>query len=613
MRTTRIPVPVENRKAVLCLVLVLMTLAVYNSVTQNAFLFFDDNTYIVNNPHVHDGLTLQTLKWSFTTFHAGNWHPLTWLSHALDYMLFHLNPAGHHYVTVLLHTACVVVLFLVLRNSTGRVWPSFIVAGLFAVHPVNVESVAWAAERKNVLSMLFCLLTLFAYCWYVRKPNVRRYLLVALLFSLGLMAKPQVITLPFVLLLWDYWPLQRLRRPVTEGAGLESEPSSTFFRLVLEKTPLLGLAVLSAVITMVAQRAGNAVRTLTEYSFGMRMENAVISYVRYLGIAFWPWRLAPMYPRLGNSNLLLQAVGSGLLLLLLSLLVWRYRQYRFMVVGWLWFLITLLPMIGVIQVGEQAMADRYAYLAFVGLFLMVIWGLAEVVRAWKISPAWAAAAAAAVLLALGTLSYRQLGFWRDSVTLWSYTLRVTHNNYMAHANLAIALDKQGRAEEAIVHYHAAIALHEYPPSELLKFAIYEETHGHVQDAMNDFIKVLRTATEPAMQAAALADIAALYLQLGRSAEAQATYERALRLDPNNSSALMGAGLAAERNGDFGLAAGHFSRAVQVAPTDIGFLLLAATLRKAGRPIEAQTAQDQAGRISSDFSQAEIVAKRLLAQ
>ncbi len=406
------PASQEKRSTVLCLLLFLVTLAFYNPVVHNGFTNLDDDIYIVHNPHVSAGLTWGTVKWAFTSYDAANWHPLTWLSHALDCQLFKMNPVGSHYVNVLLHAVNAILLFLLLEGVTGSAWPSLMVAALFALHPVNVESVAWAAERKNVLSMLFFLLALHAYGWYVRRGSVRRYAVVAALFALGLMAKSEIITLPFVLLLWDYWPLQRMGGGAavlsSQFSGLRERPTEdlpiavtvaplprSFSYLFLEKVPLLLLSVGSAVITVLAQSNGHAVRAASQR---VRFGNAAVAYVRYLGKAFWPTRLASMYPHLGHFLPTWQIVASAGGLLLLTALVLRWRSRRYLVTGWFWFLGTLVPVLGIVQVGVQAMADRYAYLPYIGLFVCVVWGIAEMAGERRIPAVWLTVPALLVLL-----------------------------------------------------------------------------------------------------------------------------------------------------------------------------------------------------------------------
>ncbi len=497
----------ERHVVILCLVLVAATLAFYNPIIQNQFIDFDDSSYIVKNPWIQTGLNWDAVKWSFTTFREGNWHPLTWLSHVLDYRIFRLNPAGHHYANLLLHVANAALLFLLLRRATGSTWRSLVVGALFALHPVNVESVAWAAERKNVLSMLFFLLALLVYDRYARAAKRRLYLAVAILFALGLMAKPQIVTLPFILLLWDCWPLQRMGAGIV-GAGmttgdLRGAPAPRSFAfLVWEKAPLFLLAAADSVVTLIAQRSGNAVRTLAEVSVSARLENVVVSYARYIGEALWPSRLAVMYSRPEGTLPGWQVAGAAVLLLVISSLIFRWRDRRYLPVGWLWFLGTLVPMIGIVTVGEQSMADRYAYLPLIGLLIAIVWGLDAVASEYQIPHGYRAGAAVLVLCVLGCLTHRQLGYWHDEETLWRHTLRVTESNYMAHNYLAIALAKQERSEEAVIQFEAATALHKYPPSQLLTLALYELRVGHPKEAIGECNAVLRTSSDPTIQAAA---------------------------------------------------------------------------------------------------------------
>ena len=599
-----------------CLLLVAATLAFYNPIILNQFTGFDDWSYILKNPQVQSGLTWDTVKWSFTTFHEGNWHPLTWLSHALDCQIFHLNPVGHHYTSLLVHAANAVLLFLLLRRATGSAWSSLVVGALFALHPVNVESVAWAAELKNVLSMLFFLLALHAYDRYARAGGRRLYLAVTAFFTLGLMAKPQIVTLPFVLLLWDYWPLQRLRAGSAANSLSSSQPPAptprSFNFLVREKLPWFVLAAADSVVTAVAQRAGNAVRTFSDVSLSARVQNIFVSYVRYLGKAFWPSRLAPMYPRSGNSLPLGQVMGAALVLLLLSALALRWRDKRYLAFGWFWFLGTLVPMIGIISVGDQALADRYAYLAFIGLFVAVVWTLDALASAHCIPAVWRGAAALFVVFILGCLTYRQLGYWRDDDTLWHYTLRVTDGNYVAHNNLALMLAGQGRSEEAVVEFRTAKALHKYPPSQVLTLAFYELRVGHPQEAIEECDSALRASTDPKLQAVAWSAMGQAHLQLHHYDQAQEGYRNALRLSPDNGMALMGSGILALRRGQFDVASTQFAQAAQVDPNPVNFLLLAQALRRAGRSAEADSVVAQAQKIFPNPSQAQIAAGQLLA-
>jgi tetratricopeptide (TPR) repeat protein len=624
----------EKRIVICCLALVAATLAFYNPIVNNQFTDFDDAAYILKNPHVQTGVTWDTVKWSFTTFHAGYWHPLTWLSHALDCQIFRLNPVGHHYVNLLLHAANAVLLFLLLWWATGSTWPSLLVGALFALHPLSVESVAWAAERKNVLSMLFFLLALHAYGRYARTERRQLYWWVTVLFALGLMAKPQIVTLPFVLLLWDYWPLERMGAAMgtatcaaTAAVGLRAAPPPrSFFFLVREKIPLFVLAAAGSVVAVVAQRAGNAVRTAAEVPLSARLENAVVSYVRYLGKAFWPSRLAPMYPHPGNSLPVWQVAGAALLLLFVSALVLYWRDRRYLLVGWFWFLGTLVPMIGIVTVGEQAMADRFTYIPVIGLFIAVAFTL----NAWslnartlnastpnavpskrRIPSPWLTGAAVLIVVILGCLTYRQLAYWRDDETLWRYTLSVTERNYMAHDNLALALARQGRSDEAVSQFQAASALHKYSPNQVLMLASYELRVGHPQEAIEECDSARRTSSDPKVQAAAWVELGQAHLQLRHYDQAAESFQNALHLTPEDEMALLGSGILALRQEQPDVAIAQLAHAAKIDPVDVNFLLLAQALRQAGRSAEADSASAEARKISPDLAQAKIAAGQFL--
>jgi Tfp pilus assembly protein PilF len=611
----------EKRVVIFCLLLAVATLAFYNPVVRNNFVDFDDLSYIQKNNHVLAGVTWDTVKWAFTTFRDGNWHPLTWLSHALDCQLFQLNPIGHHYTSLLLHTASVVLLFLLLQQATGFTWSSLVVAALFALHPINVESVAWAAERKNVLSMFFFLLALLIYDRYGRTGKRYLYWLVTLTFALGLLAKSQIVTFPFVLLLWDYWPLHRIGR--AQGSGPDvTEPDSTpaptprsLTYLVLEKLPLFVLAAADSIVTVLAQRAGASVRTLAEVPLSVRMENVFVSYVRYLGKAFWPSHLVPMYPRPENLLPAWQVMGAIALLLLISAIVLRLCHDRpYLSVGWFWFLGTLIPMIGIITVGEQAMADRYAYIPYIGLFIAVVWTLGAVVSKIHIPNAWPAAVAVVIVFVLGCLTYRQIAYWHDNETLWRYTLTVTDRNYVAHNNLALALAKHGQPDEAIFHFRTAKTLHSYSNDQIVALCWYELHVEHTQEAIEDCNSVLRSpiiSNDFKAQAGAWSGLGQADLQLHRYDEAAENFQKALRLNPEEGNALVGTGLLALHQGQSDLAVAQLFHAVTVDPTDANALLFADALRRDGRLADADSALAQVHKIASDLAQAQSDAGQLL--
>ena len=509
--------------------LAVATLTLYWPVTHYPFANADDDSYISDNIHVKYGFEPDTVKWAFTTFRDANWHPLTWLSHALDCHLYSLDAGKHHRTNVLLHAANVVLLFWVLMQATGYVGRSAMVAALFALHPINVESVAWISERKNVLSMLFFLLALGAYRWYVSKPLVGRYVTVALLYAMGLMCKPQVITFPFVLLLWDYWPLRRMFVDGQRSVITEFPPRS-FSWLLVEKLPLFGFSAASAVVTIKAQGTGGAMSgPLNTYPFLLRLENAVVSYVRYIGKAIWPTRLAFMYPH--SSFAVWQVVAAFRLLAVITWMVVAGPRHRYLLVGWLWFLGTLVPMIGLVQVGAQAMADRYAYLPLIGLFIMICWGVSDWAEQRKIATAWVATVSLAALLALVAVAHRQISYWRSNVTLWAHTVQVTSGNWIAENNLGAALLDDGRMEEAIGHFRAAKAIYPYDPRTFLFIGFYEQQRGDLRAAIADYQRVISVTQNDIWNNAKLRDNAFLnmgyaYRDLGEPARAAESFAAA---------------------------------------------------------------------------------------
>ncbi len=462
----------KSLNAILCVLLAAVTIALYSPVIGHPFVVLDDREYVIANPHIHDGIVWSTVTWALTSTEAANWHPLTWLSHALDYQLFAQNPAGHHLDSVLIHALNVVLLFLLLLWVTKRRGPSLFVAALFALHPINVESVAWVAERKNVLSTFFFLSSSGAYVWYAHKPSWRRYLLMAALFAAGLMAKPMVVTLPFVLLLLDYWPLSRM--PLGGVPGDSTSESGvrrmSYFWLLLEKVPLLLLSAASAWVTLKAQH--NAVRSFQEVPFAVRIENAVVAYGLYLWKMLWPARLA-FYPH----SLVLPAwqwVLSGLMLIGVTVLVVGFRRKSYLAVGWLWFLGTLIPVIGLVQVGEYAMADRYAYVPLIGIFVMIAWGLSDFADAKRVRTVWRTIPALCALTALAWVTSRQIGYWESDYDLWSHTLEVGESPMTLNA-LGVALmhpesemtqhdrenfaTEESRMDEARRYFERALELH----------------------------------------------------------------------------------------------------------------------------------------------------------
>lgn len=438
----------SSDKLLICCGLIVLTLLVFRPVVGHDFVFFDDDVYVTHNPHIQQGLSPSGVRWAFTTFHAANWHPLTWLSHMLDVQCYGSNPAGHHSTSLILHAFNAALLFLVLVRMTGRTGASAFVAAVFAVHPLRVESVAWVSERKDLLSGAFWVLTLGAYARYAEKRSLARYVMVLVSLALGLMAKPMLVTLPFVLLLLDYWPLARWESlRATKG-------------LLLEKVPLFALSAVSAAVTWKAQHAGGAIQSVEQFPFAIRMGNAAVSYVLYLKQLIWPTGLAFFYPHPG-ARAISQVLGATLCVLAVSAIVLLLaRRRRYLPVGWFWYLGTLVPVIGLLQVGGQAMADRYTYLTQIGLLIMLVWAAADALdrldpRARRIC---GSILAAVVLLPLAVAARTQLASWQNSYTLFTRALAVTDRNATAHNNLGALLAREGSVAEAERHFRAALEI-----------------------------------------------------------------------------------------------------------------------------------------------------------
>lgn len=583
----------------------------YSRAVRHPFVDYDDNIYVTNNLHVQAGLTWDTFKWAWTTREADNWHPVTWFSHALDCKFFGLNPAGHHLTSVLLHVINVLLLFLLLERATGAVGRSGLVAAMFALHPINVESVAWVAERKNVLSTLLFLLALGAYGWYSRQPNVRRYLVLALLFALGLAAKPMVITLPFLLLTLDIWPLQRITgwdarrsstaekrkkrrersaevKPAAESMALRvtQEPA---WRLLLEKIPLLIFCVGSAAITILAQQT-NAIRTLAKFPLDVRLENAIYAYAMYMWKMAWPTRLAVYYPHPGTSLGAWQIVLALLFLAGVSGLAWKERVSRsYLLAGWLWYLISLVPVIGLVQVGDQAMADRYAYLPFIGIFVMVVWGVADLADARAVGVWPRTVVAVGILGALALLTWRQIGYWNSNYDLWSHTVQATGNNVIADEKLSIALAQLGRDEEAIPGLEMASRLNPSDPTRHANLGKELIAVGRWDDALVEYQQAIEAAPNlhiyPQWKERAVRNITArcyeslatIYDELGNFSEMRNSYRQALKIDPQQGPDMVD----------------RIAYYADNQPSGKRYLQVAVLLQELGRTSEAEDAYQQA--------------------
>jgi tetratricopeptide (TPR) repeat protein len=553
--------------------LALAVAIVFGQTAWHGFVNYDDVDYVYDNTHVLQGISLDGVAWAFTQRHACNWHPLTWLSHMLDCQLFGLWPGGHHLTNVVLHAATVVLLFSVLRAITGRLWASACAAMLFAIHPLRAESVAWVSERKDVLAGLFLVATIAAYAGYARRAfSVMRYLAVLFCLALGLMAKPMLVTVPFVLLLLDYWPLGRMTR------GGRTPNWRPVGRLLLEKVPMLALVAVSAGLTLWAQQ--NAMMAMDKIGPAFRLGNAIVAYSAYLGKLVWPFHLAAMYGSVDRESLSATAVVGSLALLsaISAATVVLRRSHPYLLVGWLWYLGMLVPVIGVVQVGVQTMADRYTYLPQIGLILAMVWGAADVLRTVPRGSSLGAVVAAVLVVALMAGAWRQTRTWRNSVALWQHLVDCTPLNYRSHDYLGEALLSSGRADDAIAQYQAALRL--YPQ--------YTKADCHLGEAL---------------------------LVLGRKTEAAEYFQQALRIDPDRFEAHYNLGMLSADSGRYVEAAEHFQRALRSAPPSLEAVktqvLLADVLNNMGRFREAIEHAQQALQMGPDCPEAHFHLARAL--
>ena len=556
---------------VICLFLALAVWAVFGQTRRHEFISYDDRLYVYDNPAITQGLTWSGVAWAFTHTLSANWHPLTTLSHMLDCQLWGLNPGCHHLTNVLLHAATAILLFLVLRMMTGMLWPSAFVAAVFAVHPLRVESVAWVAERKDVLSGLFFMLTLWAYARYVQESGVRSlksnvcYGLALLFFALGLMSKPMLVTLPFVLWLLDYWPLGRFAvhspRATVHGPQSTARKSQIVYRLLLEKVPFLLLSAAACAAAVLAQT--RAIVTVQEVAFPARMGNALMAYTAYLGQTLYPAGLAVLYPHPGNQLPVWRVGLSVLALLLISVGVLAgRRKHPYLLVGWLWYLGMLVPVIGLMQVGAQARADRYTYLPQIGLCVLVAWGARDLCGSWRFRRLALGGAATVILGGLLASAHAQTEYWKNNISLWTHALACTSGNSIAHFNLGLALAMQGDLPEAITQYERALQLN---PD-------YAEAHNNLGDALTTEGKLAQAAQhcERALQlnpdyAEAHNNLGIVLAMQGRLPEAIPHYERALQLSPDSAEAHNNLGNALIIQGRLAQAVKHCERALQLKP------------------------------------------------
>lgn len=525
----------ENRTRtilIIATVLALATIIVYQPLSKCQFINYDDPAYVTENLHVQGGLSWSGVRWAFTTLEASNWHPVTWISHMTDVHLFEMNPAAHHLSNLFFHILTAVVLFLLLHWMTGAVWKSALVAALFALHPQNVESVAWVAERKNILSTLFGLLTIWAYITYVRKPSIRNYLEVFIVFALGLMAKPMLVTLPCVLLLLDFWPLKRIaasrvfsfRYEIGDRtlASTDTPPLRSAGFLVLEKIPLVLASIASSLITLRAQTGAMT----PSLPFGAKIENAVASYAIYLYRTIWPINLAILYPYDRHLPSATITASAMLLIGLTGIAIWQVRLRPYLAVGWFWYLGTLAPVIGFVQVGAQANADRYVYVPLIGIFIAIAWALGELVEYVPRIQMAVIGAIAACLVAFGAMTRVQVGYWQDSTTLFQHSLNVTHKNVIAHINLGAALEEKGDRQRAEAQYFEALAEN---PTPSFKASIYLRlgTRKESDTSYDEAEQYLKKSIEAGATYASYLELGSLLSRKGRLEEAEHYFHSAI--------------------------------------------------------------------------------------
>lgn len=593
----------------ICILLVGLTIWTYLPSTHNGFVNIDDGAYVYANPHVKNGLTWEGIRWAFTAFEKSLWHPVTWFSIMLDAQLFGPNPWGYHLVSLLIHAVNAGLLFLLFAKMTKAVWRSAFVAAFFALHPVHVESVAWVAERKDVLSTLFALLTVFAYLKYVScvegeekseipnpkseansKLEIRRrrifYALALLLFALGLMSKPMVVTLPILLLLIDFWPLCRLRlgisNPQLATTSLRYSKTPPL-RLVIEKLPFFGVALLVGIVAIVAQKSSGALQPTDRFPVGYRLANAIASYAHYLAQTFWPAKLAVYYPYPKHFSLGLVG-GAALLGVMISFaVIWLLNRRPYLAFGWIWFLITLGPVIGLIQVGNQAYADRYMYLPLIGLAVIFAWGAYDLTRALASHAMVLSGAAVAVLLVCIVLTRQQISYWKDSVALFSHALAVTKDNNVAHNNLGTALLDQGHPGEAIPHFQEVVKLTPRNVVAQRNLATALFTVGRLDEALPHAQEAVKLDSR---DAAAQSLLGTIFGNKGQADQAIVHLQEAVKLAPNDFKSRMNLGVALAQKRRFDQAAVQFQDALKINPSDV-------TVQRYLRACEAASAKSGA--------------------
>jgi len=571
-----------SRDIWISLFLVIATSAVYWQVRNFEFIEYDDNDYITENSYVRSGLSLRGIKWAFTAAHSANWHPVTWLSHILDAEFYGLNAGGHHITSLFFHILNTLLLFQVLRQMTGALWQSGFAAAMFALHPLHAESVAWVSERKDVLSAFFWMLTLQSYLRYVRQPGIISYLPVFIFLFMGLMTKPMLVTLPFIMILLDYSVLDRFRnrKPVEKLNFLKK------FSFLFEKIPLIALAVLSCIITFEVQRKWGAVRTSEVYPPDIRILNAFISYTVYMIKVICPYNLAGFYPHPGMNISTVNGIISGLLITGISVLsIMGSKKYPYITVGWFWYIITLIPVIGLIQVGSQSHADRYTYIPLIGLFIMIAWGIADFLKNRKYRKSIFFAISGIFISVLMSVAWIQVSYWKNNMIFFSHILDVTKNNYMAHSGLGLALVQQGNIHDAVIHCQKAIKIKpDYARAYINMGMALATKQGYLNEAVRCLEKALNISPD---NVKAHNNLGVYLLQLGRDSDAVACFKKATEIQPDYSRAYYNLGNIFNNQGKTDEAVRYFQTALSISPDSVDARYnLATALMKLGNIPEA---------------------------
>ena len=552
-----------RREWLISLFLAISVVAVYYPVVSFDFVNLDDNVYVTGNRHVQYGLSLKNIIWAFTSTSASNWHPISWLSHLLDVELFGLDAGMHHFVNLLFHILNALLLFHILRQMTGDLWPSCFAAVIFALHPLQVESVVWISERKNVLSTFFWMMTLWAYIRYVDRSSTFHYWAALLFFSFGLMAKPMLVTMPFVLLLLDYWPLGRaFRLAGTSSANYTPNRRKIEPRIIREKIPFFVLTTVSCIVTYLVQKSSGAVKTLDICPVVVRIENMLISYMEYLIKFIWPFPLAVFYP-IPKEYPVFRIILAGSILAALSIFIYRTRRQRpYLAVGWLWFLGTLIPVIGIVQIGMQAMADRYAYVPMIGILIIIAWGIPNLLSRWRFDPIGLKMAGGTAALYFAVCTWSHVPYWTNSITLFKHALASTSDNYVIHNNLANVLEWNGHAVEAKMHYLEALRINpnllmaRYNLGNLLK------SEGRITEAVTQYREVIRMNPDYAPAHNNLATALIRVAEIGKVIDDYAK----LTESPKDSAAVRNQLTAAQGVRDsLDEAIDHFREALRITP------------------------------------------------